>query len=155
MTQTSLNFLMVFLFVPMLFFGQEQKEQPEFLNILDEEGFANSDLDGQLHYLISIKSKDSLFDRDAYMFTIPNRRGFEEYAGMKEIGETVQLDSLDYVTRAELAKLSSCDLHEFFSLQKRIYVIFRNEKVPGQSNETYTRYSIDYTGTQKNVEMLR
>ena len=140
--------LLLFLSISLVSYSQVEKE--DTLIILDENGFVNSDEKGQLYYLISMKSRDTLFDRDGYNFILNNRRGFEEYASLNEMGEKVSLVTQNYLKITDLAQFSNCELHNFLSLKKEIYVILKNKK-----NSTYWKYPVLYTGTQKNVEMLK
>lgn len=142
------SLLVLLLSISQISYSQLEPDNP--LIILDDNGFVNSDEKGQLYYLISIKSSDTLFDRDGYNFILNNRRGFEEYAALKELGEKVSIDTLNYVTIPDLTDFSNCELHNYFSLKKEIYVIFKNK-----NNSIFSKYPIIYTGTQKNVEMLK
>jgi len=145
----KINLLLILLLsISLVSYSQIEKEVSLF--ILDENGFVNSDEKGQLYYLVSMKSRDTLFDRDGYNFILNNRRGFEEYASLNEMGAKVSLDTLNYVKISDLAHFSNCELHNYLSLKKEIYVIFKNKK-----DSSYWRYPVIYTGTQKNVEMLK
>ena len=139
-------------------FAQAGEGKINELNIYDEDGFFNSDEQGQFHYLISIKSRDSLFKSDGYKFLVNTRIGVDEYSSLKEVGEVITLDSLDHIKKTELAKFSSCKLHNLLSAQDQIFVILtekRKNHSSGELETTYRKYPIQYTGTQKNIEMMK
>src|SRR5690606_26574536 len=105
----KINLLLILLLsISLVSYSQIEKEVCLF--ILDENGFVNSDEKGQLYYLVSMKSRDTLFDRDGYNFILNNRRGFEEYASLNEMGAKVSLDTLNYVKISDLAHFSNCEL---------------------------------------------
>ncbi len=150
--------IIIFLLTPFPSFAQENEEISRILNIYDEDGFFNSDEQGQFHYLISIKSRDTLFESDGYKFLINNRIGFDEYSSLQEVGEVISLDTLDLIKKTELAKLASCELHKFLSSQDQIFVIIREMSTnhsSGVLETTYRGYPIHYMGTQKNIEMMK
>lgn len=136
-------------------FAQIDVEKQQVLVIYDENGFVNSDELGLFHYLISVKSKDSLFKRDGYKFVINNQTGFEKYADLEEIGEEVSLATLEYIEISDLANLTNCELHNYLSRQKKIYVIFNDNKNSFGGIDSYRKYPVIYEGTQKNLEMLK
>lgn len=117
------------------------------LNLLDEKAPISHDPNGSIHYLISLKSSNSTFQSDGYKFIIPNQKGFEEFYELKELGVVVSLDTINYKKVEELATIPPCDLHEFFSEKKEIFLLSKN-------NDIIKRYRIIYKGTEKNIEML-
>lgn len=150
--------IIIFLLTPFPSFAQENEEISRILNIYDEGGFFNSDEQGEFHYLISIKSRDSLFKSDGYKFLINNRIGFDEYSSLQEVGKVISLDTLDLIKKTVLAKFTNCDLHNLLSAQDQIFVILsekRKNHSSGVLETTYRRYPVHYMGTQKNIEMMK
>ncbi|MCP9201480.1 hypothetical protein MKO06_16340 [Gramella sp. GC03-9] len=148
--KTFITFSVLFILISGNMAAQTNNDTEKALTIYDVDGFVNSDENGLFHYIISLKSKDSLFTSDGYKFIIDNRLGFDKYADLKGIGEEVSLDSVKYLDISELSKFTNCELHNFLSLQTKIFVIFK----PKDKAQFY-KYPIIYTGTQKNIEMLK
>ena len=126
-------------------FSQNLNTEP--LYIYDKYSDIQQDENGRLNYLISIKSRNILFNSDGYKFIIPNQKGFEEFYDIKELGQKVTLDTLTYSKIGELQKFDPCDLHNFLSEKKEIFLVTITHK-------SLKCYRIIYKGTEKNLEIL-
>lgn len=138
--------------------AQKNEGEKQILTIYDEDGFVNSDEQGLFHYLLNIKSRDTLFESDGYKFIINNRVGFEKYQNLKEVGQNVSIDTIEYLTISDLSKFSSSELHNFLSLQNKIFLVLgttENHLSLSKIATTYIRYPIIYKGTEKNIEMMK
>lgn len=111
--------------------------------IVDNKAIINPDIEGLFHYLISIKSKDDRFNYDAYKFIIPNRVGYNSYKNLKKIEKIIPEKEIKKIELNTLKKMKPYKLHEFLSLQDKIFLICKNKA-----------YNIIYKGTQKNLETL-
>ncbi|UJH92096.1 hypothetical protein LZ575_05710 [Antarcticibacterium sp. 1MA-6-2] len=155
-TQYFYYLLIFFLILPFSLIAQNSKQKTTELNIYDKDGVVNSDEQGLFHYLISIKSKDTLFQRDGYKFIIDNRKGFNEYVNLEEVGQKFSMDTIKCLTISDLEKFSACELHNFLSSKKSIFLTLgpKNKNSSGERRKIYTRYPLIYKGTQKNIEMM-
>lgn len=120
--------------------------------LLDENPIINSDEVGTLHYIISIKSKDSTFKYDSYKFIIPNKIGFDKYDNLNNMEKSIVIDNLEYTNICNLKDFTPCELHNLLSSKKNINLIYKKKSY---QSVNYVKVPLIYNGTQKDIEMLK
>ena len=139
------------LFITNIFSQDFEQKQ---LYILDEEPIIKDDEEGRINYYIILKSIDSIFINDAYIFNIPNRIGFDDFSTLKDIKKEINLDTVVYVKKNKLKSMEPWVLHNYLSTNKIIYLITKNNTK--QSKEPiFYEYKIIYNGTLKDLEFIQ
>lgn len=103
---------------------------------------------GELNYLLVIKSKDTNFSADTYKFDLSKQIDFNQYAKFDNIGTIVNADEFKVKSIEDLSVLAPCVLHNKFSSYKKIYLSFKINK------KSYKIVEASYLGTQKNLYKL-
>ena len=119
------------------------------LYIYDESPNIYTKYNGEPHYYISIKSKDSLFNYDSYKFIIKSKQiDFDKYEGAESFKEEVSMDTIKFNNLDTFKGLKPWEIHEFLSQNKNIKIIMKK----GSSSFSLP---IIYKGTEKDIKLLK
>ncbi len=129
------------------------------LYIYEESPIINADYEGKLHYFITFKSQESTFNVDSYKFIIPNKAEFDKRISLNKLGKVIALETLEYIEKTKLSVIKPCELHNFFSIKKKIYLvrkkIIKNHSDNSGNKVNFMIYPLLYKGTEKDTELLK
>jgi len=139
-------------FYSLITFSQEKYDEPLYIYV------RNSDFWPELlayKAVFGIKSKDKRFQSDNYYFKISYHD--IDYQSLYSLGTPINKDGINYIKKPDkyFKDYSNCELHNMFSLYKRIYIVtdIPKHKLAKEKDKskTYIMFYASYAGTQKNI----